>query len=176
MKYFLFFVLIIFSSASFAQETALPFSECRILPDYKSQDNVAYKAGVDVHGKSVVPADINASQIDVPETMVVPLTVDMARGLSGAGAKGIGLEGTMGFLEVFKNGRVTYNGTDITPQVYQVCGQSPPENLTPTGLSDDGQKPSDVIRSGQVKTSMDVPVAPEKQSLDEILNGGKYND
>ena len=42
--------------------------------------DVAYKPGVDVHGKPVAPADLNpAPQIKVPETVAFDVAVDLRR-------------------------------------------------------------------------------------------------
>ncbi len=149
---FLFFVLTISGFAQ-AQETFIP-PECRILPDHRAQANVSYQAGVDVNGKPVVPADVNSPQIALPKTIIVPLTIDLAKRLQGSNIPGLNLEGTLGFLEIGSDGRVNYDGRDITPQVYVLCGREgadEPENKPDTAPSEpnapDGQKAIDVIKS-----------------------------
>jgi len=77
MKIILFLIGLFFVVPVHAQDIILA-PECSVLKDHVPNSNVAYKSGVDVHGKSVVPADINSAVIDVPETMVVPLTIDLA--------------------------------------------------------------------------------------------------
>lgn len=172
------------SFPALAQEmTPLP-PECNVLKEHVAKDDVAYQAGVDVHGKAVVPADINAPVMDVPETMVVPLTVDLAKRLSftSASAKGIEMEGTMGFLEISKNGRVTFNDKDVTSQVYVFCGQKPPENLAPVPVLDNGQKPADIIKLPPAQENSNPAektppsLAPKHHPLGKILEGGDYND
>ncbi len=121
-------------------ESSIP-PECRLLPEHKADANVAYQPGVDVHGKAVVPADINspAGSSLANQTIVVPLTVDLADRLHGQNIQGLQLDGNLGYLEIHPDGRVSHNGQDWTSQVYVLCGKSP--------VSGDGQADADVINS-----------------------------
>ncbi len=179
MKYILFLFLFVFAAPmALAQENNLP-PECRALPDHKADVGVDYKPGVDVRGRPVVPADINAPVIDVPDMMVVPLSIDLAQRLPSAAAKGLEMTGTAGFLEVWKNGRITYNGQDVTPQVYLLCGQKMPQNLPPVSVSGDGQTIPNVIKSDPVKETPAAPVlqVPKKEPpRGKLIRGGEYND
>lgn len=116
---FIFLFLFITPVAMAQDDPVAP--ECRLLPNHVANDNVAYKAGVDVRGKNVVPADLNASQIELPETIVVPLSINLGQNTD---INGTDLKATTGFLEIYKNGRVTYDGKDVTSQVYAICGQA----------------------------------------------------
>lgn len=179
MRYF--FCLLILMSVprfAYAQENKIA-PECRSLTAHKADVGVDYKPGVDVKGRPVVPADINAAVIDVPDMMVVPLSIDLAKRLPSASAKGVDMAGTAGFLEVWKNGRITYNGQDVTPQVYLLCGQKMPENLAPAKPVEDGQTPADVIKSTPVKETPAAPVlqVPKKEPpKGKLIRGGEYND
>lgn len=142
MKAFVYLLGLIVAVPAFAQpiESNVP-PECRLLPEHKADAGVAYQPGVDVHGKSVVPADLNsplASSI-ASQTIVVPLTVDLADRLQGQTIDGLKLEGNLGYLEIHPDGRVSHNGEDWTSQVYVLCGKPP--------VSGDGQPPADVINS-----------------------------
>ena len=142
MKILFYILLIFFPFSAFAEEVSTA-SECKMLKDHVPQNDVAYKSGVDISGKAVVPADINSPVIDVPETIVVPLSIDLAKRINPQSPNIEGLEeldATLGFLEISKNGRVTYNGTDVTPQVYTLCGLG----MT---ASEDGQTIQDNIKS-----------------------------
>lgn len=100
--------------------------ECRLLPAHVADAGVAYTPGVDAKGRPIVPADINAAPADLGrQTMVIPLSIDMAKRIDTiAGAK---LEATQGFLEISPDGRVMFNGQDLTPQAYAVCGRTAPK-------------------------------------------------
>jgi hypothetical protein len=111
--------------------------ECRYFTEHKPAPDVAYQPGMGVHGKPVVPADLNAAPMGLEkQNIVIPLTVDFAERLNIQSAN---LEGTLGFIEVTPEGRVTYNGQDLTPQAYAVCGQK-------TAPAPDGQTAPDPLK------------------------------
>lgn len=169
-----------------AQENVPP--ECRILKDHKPSSDVAYQAGVDVHGKPVVPADINAAPMGLDnQTIVVPLSVDLAQRLQGQNIAGLEMAGTLGFIEIGPGGRVTYNGQDLTGQVHVLCDQNPQG----TAVSADGQTPADAVEYAPVKKKpkgapapkpvtpvLKVPEAkpePKKEpEQGELIEGGEY--
>ncbi len=52
----------------------------RLFAAHQPTADVAYKPGVDVHGKPVAPADLNpAPQIKLPETVAFDVAVDLRR-------------------------------------------------------------------------------------------------
>jgi len=183
MRWVLLTLILVLPSIAKAQDvvnTVPP--ECRMLPDHKPSADVAYKPGVDVHGNPVVPADVNATPFEgANQTVVVPLTVDLAKRMHQA-PQGAELEGNLGYLEIHPDGRVVYNGQDWTNQVYVLCGKQP--------VSGNGQPPQDVIKyppakppeavksapPAKPKTKPQAPVAPvpppaPKQG--ELLEGGE---
>ena len=176
-------MMVLFSGTAFAQEGLPP--ECRILPDHKAANDVTYQPGVDVHGKAVVPADINAPPTGLgKETVIVPLTVDLAKRLHNH-VQGLELEGTLGYLEIAPSGRVTYNGQDLTSQVHALCGEKPQEAAPPPVSEPNRQTAPDVIESAPVKEiapkpPVAKPVAPPapqpapEPEQGELLEGGEY--
>lgn len=149
---FLLLMLSVVPIPVFAQTVVEPVApECRVLPEHKAQTDVAYKAGEDVRGKPVVPADLNASAMDVPETIVIPLSIDFAQRLQGMNIPGLNMDSTVGFLEVRSDGRVTYDGRDLTSQVYMLCGQDAAKNPAETPSSADRQTAPDALQSAPVK-------------------------
>jgi hypothetical protein len=122
---------------------------CKILSNHTSAKGVAYESGVDVHGKPVVPADYNnGGPSMVPDVVKIPLTVDLARRLNGPLPAGTQLETVMGNLEIRKDGTVTYNGKDMTPQANVLCGRAPS------------------IPATSAATQPPQPVAPPKKLID----------
>ncbi len=178
------------STTTMAEEGIPP--ECRILPEHKAANDVTYQPGIDVRGKAVVPADINADPMGIStQTIVVPLTVDLAKRLQNQNIKGLEMEGTLGFLEIAPSGRITYNGQDLTSQVHALCGEKPQETAPPTAPEADRQTAPDVIESAPVKEITPKPAAkpvtpppapveapkPEpKKEPGELLEGGEYAD
>lgn len=154
MRLFIFIVCLLFLPvpiARAADESMVP-PECRLLPDHKPDSGTAYQPGVDVHGKAVVPADINAVPSGFAgETVIVPITVNLVKRINSVDIPGLKLEGNLGYLEIHPDGRVSHNGQDWTSQVHVLCGKSP--------VTDNGQGAGDVISSptidGQTTTKQD---------------------
>ena len=73
---------------------------------------VAFQPGVDVHGKPVVPADMDSSlhgEITPPDILEIPLTVDLAERL-GITVPGLQMDAPIGLLKIHKDGHVDFNG------------------------------------------------------------------
>lgn len=158
MKYFIFLIVMFLALPVCAQETLPP--ECRLLKEHKPSADVTYQAGVDVRGRPVVPADVNAAPMGLEsQTLVVPLSVDLAKRLQGNSIQGLDMTGTLGFIEIEPGGRVLYNGQDLTGQVHVLCGRRPQG----TAVSPDGQAAPDIVESAPVKKI--TPPAPETPVL-----------
>ena len=108
-----------------SEELAVEKMICQQLYVHKPSDDVAYKAGVDVDGNAVAPADLpaDAAQIDVSDYLEVPLTVDLAQRLNQPVPEGVKLDGVIGTLRLYKNGQISYNGQDVVPQASTMCGE-----------------------------------------------------
>lgn len=128
-KYILTVALMTVSLPAFAQND---LALCRLREQHVATKGVAYQPGVDVHGKAVVPADVNAAPSVVPDVVRIPLTVDLAQRLSNVPA-GVELKADTGMVEVHKDGRVVFNGQDLTGQAAVVCGdKAPVQESAPT--------------------------------------------
>ena len=184
-------MLLTLASPAWAESTLPP--ECRFLQAHKPSNDVAYKPGVDVHGKPVVPADLNAAPMGLDQqTIVVPLTIDLAKRIQNNTVQGLELDATPGYLEIAPSGRVTYNGQDLTPQIHALCDEKPQEVAAPAAAKPDRQTASNVIESAPVKeiapkpaakplTPPPAPVieAPKEEPKPvegELLEGGEYAD
>jgi len=170
----------------FAQEGYPP--ECRLLPDHKASADVAYQPGVDVYGKPVVPADVNAAPMGLDQqTIVVPLSVDLAQRLQNLNIAGLKMDGTLGFLEIAPGGRITYNGQDLTGQVHVLCDKKPTESAPPAN----GQTPPDTVKYAPVKEDkpaakntppkpvappLKLPEAKKEPAKGELIEGGDYRE
>lgn len=57
-------------------EVAISRRDCERLVRHEPAPDVTYQPGVDVHGKPVVPADLNGgSQIELPDVIYIPIEV-----------------------------------------------------------------------------------------------------
>jgi hypothetical protein len=193
MRFLFVLMLVLWPYTAHAQDDGKYPPECRLLANHKAPDDVNYNPGVDVRGKAVVPADINASPMGLDQqTIVVPLTIDLARRLENNSINGLQLDATPGYLEIAPSGRVTYNGQDLTSQVHALCAGNPQETDTPAPAEPDRQTDPDVIESAPVKEIAPKPAAkpvttppapvieapkPEPEPVQgELLEGGEYTD
>ena len=56
---------------------------CRSVVKHTPDASVEYQPGVDVHGKSVAPADVSGTpQVQMPQTYTIPLTISLAKALN----------------------------------------------------------------------------------------------
>ena len=121
----LFILFLLFAFPAQAIEVTHSYQMCRILEQHIPRADVTYQPGVDVHGEPVVPADLNdSSGFQLPETIKIPLSVDLA---TDFGLKGFGsdeLVAPLGVLEVTKDGRVLQNGKDLTDRAYVICKEA----------------------------------------------------
>jgi len=81
-----------------------------------------YVEGVDAYGRPVAPADLSqSSAIDVPERIDIPVAIDVAQSMNLAPATEMSV--VPGTVTVFKDGRVLYNGQDVSGPVSAYCNQ-----------------------------------------------------
>lgn len=85
-------------------------------------DDANYKPGVDVHGKAVVPADLNAPlPVDMGKVFI-PVEIDLINKFGLALDPALELKGEAALISVDPSGNVTYNGRDITASAAAACG------------------------------------------------------
>lgn len=82
-----------------------------------------YQAGVDVKGNPVVPADLNPVPVAAPTVMEVPMTYDLAKKLGQNLPEGIEMKGSLASIKLYSNGKVEYNGQDISSNAAAMCGK-----------------------------------------------------
>lgn len=85
-----------------------------------------YQAGIDARGQPVPPADVTTlTNSDQPDYVEVPMTIDLAQrmgltgGLNGGAAE---MKLPVANLKLYQNGKVEYNGQDISSHAASVCG------------------------------------------------------
>ena len=108
-------------TAALAQNQALSISvsDCQRIVSHRPSADVEYKAGVDVHGKAVVPADVGGGYgITLPDTVDIQIGIDLADRLAlrGNRNKGKGPEPVrkvMPFAGYAPLGTLSVRGTDL---------------------------------------------------------------
>ncbi|MCZ4282017.1 hypothetical protein O4H49_14610 [Kiloniella laminariae] len=88
--------------------------DCQQLVAHVPADDVAYTPGVTARGEKVVPADLNAQTITLPEVIRIPITVDLYKRFNiPANPNNFEAEAEIGVVEVHKDGTTLFNGTPI---------------------------------------------------------------
>ncbi|PCI43382.1 MAG: hypothetical protein COB49_12360 [Alphaproteobacteria bacterium] len=116
--------LLIFSSVSAETKAYVTVESCRILTTHIPRDDVNYKAGVDVRGRSVKPADLSpTADFGLKDKISFLLILDVAEENRGSGNSQQqfqdhpGLEGRINLGEiVIKDGNVTLDGKPLGSQ------------------------------------------------------------
>lgn len=84
-----------------------------------------YQAGITVDGKSVAPANVSApTSLSQADYIEVPMTIDLAKRMN---LPQVGAEAEMPVanLKIYNNGKVEYNGQDISSNAGVMCGDTP---------------------------------------------------
>ncbi len=104
------------SAAAQPQSVIISAEDCRALVRHEPAPDVAYRPGVDARGRSVAPADLNPSAIQMPEDFAINITVDLFERLGippGGGADYNG-EVQVGTVDVTAEGQVLFNGRPVS--------------------------------------------------------------
>ncbi len=131
MKHIILCLLLLLSMPAMAEETTVDVQLCRVMISHTPRDDVTFKPGVDVNGKAVAPADLQTSQDYnfLKQVQDIPLTVDLAKRLS-IDTTGLEMKTALPPLQMRPDGRIFWNGQDITQQAAYYCeGQGHPPQM-----------------------------------------------
>lgn len=93
---------------------------CKLRSQHVAAPGTAYQAGVDAQGRAVPPADAAKIPSMVPDVVRIPMTVDLAQRLGSVPA-GSEMKAATGMIEIHKDGRVSFNGQDMTEVAVVLC-------------------------------------------------------
>ncbi len=97
---------------------------CQSITMLSGLRGAAYVPGVDVNGKRVAPAEVDDglnNSFGLPQQIDVPITVDLAQHIGIKNPKGLELDSEVGKLSIMNDGKILYNGKDITENVTVYC-------------------------------------------------------
>jgi hypothetical protein len=156
-------VLLMAPVAARAAETVpLPVADCQRLVRHHPRADVEYKAGVDVHGKAVVPADLGGGyQMKLPETVDIQIGIDLAdrlalrdarkgQGNNGQNPGGQGVQRkVMPFSGTAPLGKLSVKGNDLywndeplAPQDEALLASACGQGLSAAGIVTPTEKPA----------------------------------
>ena len=108
-------------------------------------EGAEYKPGVDVHGQGVVPADIEPTLEALSYPIEIPVDIDLLNTLDLPWPENVtvsdGLTAEVSRLTIHEDGRVEYNGKDISSKVTVSCVEE--ENVEKS----DGQEEQSSVSS-----------------------------
>jgi len=116
IRLFILVIPMILSVTAFAEEEQESFCIA-----YRQPEGVAYQPGIDVHGKPVIPADLNDKSYFVPDVIKVPLNIDLAQRFDRDWVPGTDMDAEMGIIEIYRDGRVMFNDHDVTEEAIAFC-------------------------------------------------------
>lgn len=133
---FLALLLLFWAGTAQAAEEASQETFCRLLAEHVPAADVEYKPSVDVHGKPVAPADLGQSPNNF-ETIEIPVELDLAQKFALNPPAGVELKPYVALVSIHKDGKVDYNGQDVSKQAYQLCNESKnDESASQTGQTE----------------------------------------
>ncbi|MCE7886002.1 MAG: hypothetical protein DYH13_00660 [Alphaproteobacteria bacterium PRO2] len=125
MKRFIFVALILIAVPAHAEDVSTR-TLCQMLPQYQADPSVNYTPGVDVHGKPVVPGDVNKVLRNNFDAVEIPVEMNLLHNLNVNAPAGTEIKPTVAVLKVYGDGRVKYNEQDVTQQAQNLCALRQP--------------------------------------------------
>ena len=113
----IFSVFLLLPIQAFAEDVELEVSEknCSRITKYVAEQDVTFKPGVDVHGKAVVPADLNGQQVKIPDTIFINLALPFKDLLNNYNPKLKNAEVYVGLIAYnISSGKMLYNGQELS--------------------------------------------------------------
>ena len=138
--------------------------------DHTPNVSAEYQPGIDVDGDAVVPADIGTTLDKSIYPLRIPLEMDILERFNVDLPEDFITEANIADIMVYEDGRVTYNGQDISAQLDELCVENKvivtPSKTAPKTQTIQTPKPTTTTSDGQVEIE---PLDPPQES--EIIKG-----
>ncbi len=174
MRYLvLFMALFAFNDAAMAQDVQV-ISSCSAAAKLAADQGAEYKPGVDVHGKAVTSANLNNEIKALSYPIEIPIEVNLIEFLDlelpDAARGAVELDPNVAFLSVHEDGRIEYNGQDVSSKVSYSCEEEGQDDVSDL-LSHEEKIVED---PDKVITKEVLPAQSNGQSaLDSVTSGEK---
>lgn len=155
---------------------------CDRLVEHVPNADVTYQPGVDVNGNRVVSVDIGSIDRPIDEPVIIPIEVDIQDyfnfNTGAAAAAGVELEPRVGEIVVHHDGRILYNGQDVTRRVIYGCqkGDLPPiEEILQNAEQNEAVSDANTEAAEKDENGIDAEALNAQESTDEgSLIEGQY--
>ena len=151
---------------------------CSALPGNNPEgvEDAEYKPGVDASGNPVTPADLNPPVKAISYPIQVPIEIDVLELLEmdvpDSVKQATDMDARVAYATLYEDGRVEYNGQDISQQVTYKCEDTlpvvtdvepQPPAAVPATPQAGGQTPAEAVASEPAKTPQaQTPVTAPK--------------
>lgn len=172
-------LVFVYGPTSFAQEIVLG-TLCQDDIDALIAKGVEYQPGVDVNGDAVAPADLNQPVKVLSYPIEIPVEISLIKWMNLNVDPALRLDPEIGRFELQKDGRITYNGQDVSDRVH-LCEKGDDTDTVPleerSGAQTKSAAPRDTKESGQAapdRISSPPPASePPKppENLGEVIKG-----
>ncbi|USG59624.1 hypothetical protein NBZ79_10540 [Sneathiella marina] len=118
------FFLVAFQAYAEDVELEVSKENCSRITKYVAEQDVNFKPGVDVHGKPVVPADLDGTQVKIPDTIFINLALPFKDLLNNYNPKLKNAEVYVGLIEYnISSGKMLYNGQELSDPALNAIAQ-----------------------------------------------------
>jgi hypothetical protein len=139
---------------------------------------VEYQPGVDVHSEAVVPADLNDPVKTMSYPIEIPVEISLIKWMNLNVDPALRLDPEIGRFELQEDGRITYNGQDVSDRVH-LCEKSSNSTAAEehSEARTEGAEPKDEKGSGQaapdrISSPPPEPAHPKPaENLGEMIKG-----
>lgn len=115
----------------------------------KSVASADYVPGIDVHGNSLVSADVNSDSRSnfLNDPIVIPIQIDLLERSGLALRDDLFSEAEIGYVKIYQDGRIFLGEKNISPKIRSFCDNPPQEhrqkepNQLPSSDKIEGQYP-----------------------------------
>lgn len=131
MKYVIFFTLLLSLPFNMAMASE---QNIKTLCKYSNHDDTnipgaEYVPGVDVDGNPVAPADLGSSPSGhIYNPVIIPIEIDLAARYGFTLPADVELKPTVADIKIFQDGRIQYNGKDISNNIETFCSNYQNQN------------------------------------------------
>lgn len=171
---------LLFPSHSYAQDEKAHLDVlCNHVKNAQTPSQGAdYVAGVDVHGKSVKPADLSQNEANIINNpVIIPIELDLVQRYGLNLPNGIELEPTLGHIQIYENGNIKYNEKNISQDIIKLCERYEAENKKnqPNQTEQHGHESSNpVLSSADKSDKIEGQFPPRKPK--ETQKSPRYNE